>query len=409
MTAVIATCAVAATEAQAQSQPPAPRESVVINEQSLFGDVFSGQTLNVVDVREQVTAGAAATGNSLYGAVENDSLSLVSDQTVQGDVRAETDLILGGETEGVVNASTQAAANALTAGAYDAALGVDARQQHDGGEVFARSTIDGGTARLLEGGRVSATAASNTVVMGGENAIVTGSVEQSSSAMVRAHNYAATQYIPAEAEFSSQAMGNAVAVTTTSASHQNLALRQSATGPWIEAGTSANAGNAWDLAGRAHAAANHAALYNEGGSLLVQADQTSTATVRAESIVTSYDYGAGLSQAQASGNSLTAANHDIYLEIDSTQFNSGGVQAQAVFSGAQGYDVYVGAEAVGNSVTGYVCSDCPGVINARNNQVNDGGISATATVSAPGGSRAVITGTQAVGNSATFYASRPGR
>lgn len=403
MMVATAACAAAATEAQAQSQP-----SIVINEQTLFGDVFAGQTLNVVDATDQVTVSNAARGNSLVGAVQNDSLTVTSDQTVQGDVRAETDMALGGDTEGRVTATTQAGANYLAGGAYDAALAMDARQTHDG-EVYARSTIDGGTARLLDGASVAVSAISNVVALGGENAGVTGAVEQTSSATMRGHNYAATQYIPAQAEFSSQAVANAVAVTTTSASHQNLGLRQTATGAWIEAGTSANAGNAWDLAGRAQAAANQASLTNQGGSLVVAAEQTSSATVVAESIVTSYDYGAALSHAQATGNALLAGNNDIYLEIDSIQVNSGGVEARAVFSGAQGYDAYVGADAAGNSVTGYACSECSGVVNATNHQTNDGNVTATTTVNTTGGSRAVITGANAVGNSATFYVTRSGQ
>jgi hypothetical protein len=67
----------------------------------------------------------------------------------------------------------------------------------------------------------------------------------------------------------------------------------------------------------------------------------------------------------------------------------------------------VGAEAVGNSVTGYACSECEGYLEARNNQTNQGDVSATANTAVAGSSRAVITCANAVGNAASFYVSRP--
>ena len=74
----------------------------------------------------------------------------------------------------------------------------------------------------------------------------------------------------------------------------------------------------------------------------------------------------------------------------------------------KGVDAYVGAEAAGNSITGYACSQCEGYIDARNSQTNTANITATTTVTTQGSTRAVIAGANAVGNTATFYVSRPG-
>ncbi|KAK0329329.1 hypothetical protein LTR94_037274, partial [Friedmanniomyces endolithicus] len=79
----------------------------------------------------------------------------------------------------------------------------------------------------------------------------------------------------------------------------------------------------------------------------------------------------------------------------------------AVSIGVNGYDTYVGADAVGNSVTGYACSQCGGEVNVTNNQVNNGSVSAIANTSTSAG-RAAVVGSNAIGNSATFYVSRPG-
>ena len=382
--------------------------AIVLNNQIQLGDVVAGQTLNVVDADEQVTVSTSAQGNSFSGAVENDSITVDSTQEMNGDALATTTMTLGGDTAGRLTATTQAGGNYLAASAYGADLRVDASQLVTDGEVAANSTITDDSARLLAGATVEASAIGNTTAMGGEASTVTGVISQGSSATIRASNLASTQYIPAQAAFSSQAMANAVAVNSDAASNQSLYVRQRSTGDLIEAGTSANAGNAWDLAGRARASANQAVFQNQGGALIAETDQGNDAQVRATAITTAYDYGAVDSYARAAGNEVSVGNNDVYVEIDNTQFNSGGVDATATFSGTNGYDVYVGADAVGNSVTGYACSECAGYLTATNVQTNNGSVTATANTTVAGSSRAVITGTNAVGNAATFYVSRPG-
>jgi hypothetical protein len=402
--AATALCAAAATEAAAQTPPD---DSIVLNQQLQLGDVFSQQTLNVVDAQEQVTVSTSAQGNSASGAVENGSITVQSDQDMRGDAVATTDMTLGGDTYGVVNATTQAQGNYLAVSAYDADLTVDATQSNTGGLVSATSQLGDDDARLLGGAVINASAISNTVAMYGEGSSVGGTIDQSSSATVRAYDRIETQYIPAEASVSSQAIVNAVQVNSGQTSGQDLRIVQSSTGDFVEAESSANAGNAWDLAGRARASANQAVLYNEGGSVVVESSQDNTAFVRAAATTTAYDYGRAEALARGAANELSVGNNDVYVEIDNSQFNSGGVDVTATFSGTNGYDVYVGAEAVGNSVTGYACSECEGYLEARNSQTNGGDVSATANTTVAGSTRAVITGANTVGNAATFYVSRP--
>jgi len=107
-------------------------------------------------------------------------------------------------------------------------------------------------------------------------------------------------------------------------------------------------------------------------------------------------------------NHVSVSNQDVWVEIDNSQFNSGGVSVQAELTAHNGYDAYVGANAAGNSVTGYACSDCGGILNANTTPTNHGNVSATAVTSIGGQGRAVITGTTATGNTASFYVTRPG-
>ncbi|MEY3292489.1 MAG: hypothetical protein RJB12_260 [Pseudomonadota bacterium] len=399
-------CAAAATEAAAQNPPQ--DGTIVLNQQLQLGDVFAGQTLNVVDSGDQVTVQGSALGNSASGAVYNGSIIIQSDQTMQGDAVATTDITLSGDTDGVVNATTQAGGNYLAASAYGANLTLDATQTTDNGLISATTEVGDSNARLHAGGAVGASAISNTVAVYGQTSLVSGTINQSSSALVRSFGRIESQYIPAEASVTSQAIVNAIAVNSDNTSGQDLSIAQRSFGSFIESEASANAGNAWDLAARARATANQALLYNEGGGVVTVSDQRNSSFVRASALTTAYDYGRAEAYARGAANDLTVGNNDIYVEIDNTQFNTGGVDVVATFSGTNGYDVSVGADAVGNSVTGYACSQCDGYLEAANTQTNTGNVSAVANTTVAGSNRSVITGANAVGNAASFYVSRPG-
>jgi len=399
-------CAAAATEAAARNPPQ--DGTIVLNQQLQLGDVFAGQTLNVVDSGDQVTVQGSALGNSASGAVYNGSIIIQSDQTMQGDAVATTDITLSGDTDGVVNATTQAGGNYLAVSAYGANLTLDATQTTDNGLISATTEVGDSSARLHAGAAVGASAISNTVAVYGQTSVVSGTIDQSSSALVRSFGRIESQYIPAEASVTSQAIVNAIAVNSDNTSGQDLSIAQRSFGSFIESEASANAGNAWDLAARARATANQAVLYNEGGAVVTASDQRNSSFVRSSALTTAYDYGRAEAYARGAANDLTVGNNDIYVEIDNTQFNTGGVDVVATFSGTNGYDVSVGADAVGNSVTGYACSQCDGYLEAANTQTNTGNVSAVANTTVAGSNRSVITGANAVGNAASFYVSRPG-
>ncbi|MGV3577788.1 holdfast anchor protein HfaD [Brevundimonas sp.] len=400
--AATAMCVAAATEALAQDR------SIVLNQQLQLGDVIAGETLNVEGATGEVGVNIASQGNTLSGAVQNDALDLSSEQTMLGNTRANTSLTLTGNTEGPVNAETQARGNYLAAGAYGADLTIDASQTVGPSEVTASTTITGSSARLIGGASIGANAIANTVSMGGTGSRVEGTVIQNSAAGVRTENFAGTQYIPATAEFLSQSIGNTVSANSSAASSQNLTVRQRQAGDQVTASTSANSGNAWDLAGRARATGNQILTYNQGGSAVVTTDQSNLSQIQTASRVTSYDFGAATANAAGTGNEVNIGNNDRYLEIDNSQVNSGGVEVISTFEGTNGYDVYVAAQAVGNSVTGYACSNCDGYMDVTNGQTNSGNVAATASTTVRGAGRSVTTGATAVGNSATFYVSRPG-
>lgn len=401
MMAVTAMSAAVATEARAQQ--------LVLNNQLQFGDVISGQTLNVEGATGQVSVSNAATGNSLSGSTVSVSGDLSSVQQMQGNADATTTMAFGGDTSATVYAVTQATGNYTAGGAYGADLAVESDQSVGAGEITANSAIRGGTARLQSGATIGVAANGNSMALGGTGTHISGAVHQTSDASVRASNLVEAQYVPASAVVASQANGNATAISGEAASSQYIYVGQRSTGDIVSADTSANAGNGWDLTGSSVANANQAVLANQGGSVVARTQQENASQVASTARVTSYDFGAAVASAQGGGNVVSVSNNDQWLEIDNSQINSGGVEVQATFVGTNGYDAYVSADAVGNSVTGYACSTCQAQLTANNVQRNEGNVSASANTTVNAQGRSVITGANAVGNAASFYVTRPGQ
>jgi len=406
MIAATATFALAATEATAQETPLCdPQTDPTCTTQTQSGDVTGSVNLNVTVDQLEVTN--SATGNSLAGGIEDSSGSLTSRQTMTGATRADTTLVLNGESDGVIGSTTLARGDYLGVSTDGATFALDAAQVATGDDVTARTVVQSPTGHMLAGGFAGTAAVANSVALGGPSSSITGAVDQSAQTTVLAETVADVQYIPAPADFSSQAVANAVQASTTGASHQDLTVHQTNAASTIEARTDVYVDNAWNLAARAKAGANQTVLSNAGGSLVAATDQTNQGRVRAVSRARTNLQGQTTVSARAVANEVIAGNTDIYLALDNTQLNTGGVEATATYTGVSGYDAYVGAEAVGNSVTGSACSQCGGEVNITNNQTNNAAVTAT-TNATIGSGRAAVIGTTAVGNSATFYVSRPG-
>ncbi|MBA4333051.1 holdfast anchor protein HfaD [Brevundimonas mediterranea] len=404
--AATATFALAATETTAQETPLCdPQTDPTCTTQTQSGDVTGSVNLNVTVDQLEVTN--SATGNSLAGGIEDSSGSLTARQTMTGATRADTTLVLNGESDGVIGSTTLARGDYLGVSTDGATFALDAAQVATGDDVTARTVVQSPTGHMLAGGFAGTAAVANSVALGGPSSSITGAVDQSAQTTVLAETVADVQYIPAPADFSSQAVANAVQASTTGASHQDLTVRQTNAASTIEARTDVYVDNAWNLAARAKAGANQTVLSNAGGSLVAATDQTNQGRVRAVSRARTNLQGQTTVSARAVANEVIAGNTDIYLALDNTQLNTGGVEATATYTGVSGYDAYVGAEAVGNSVTGSACSQCGGEVNITNNQTNNAAVTAT-TNATIGSGRAAVIGTTAVGNSATFYVSRPG-
>jgi len=400
MGTLLALCAVAASDASAQSGP------IVLNEQIQFGDIFAGQQLNVVVARQQVTVTNTALGNQLAGGAEERDVSVQNRQYQHGTTSAEVSLYIGDEAAGRVTAVNQARANEASIAANGAELVLDSDQANYGSAI-ARTVLGNTEAHLTGGISLSSAAYSNAMTAGGKNAVTTGAISQSTSGSTVAETYAPARYVPGAAYYASDAAANLTQLTTTGSSAQRVEVGQVSEG-WTSAETVATAANAWNSVATSSAAANRINASNAGGSQVVTTRQSNIGGVQSQASTYAYDYGDLRAVADGVANQVSVSNQDVWVEIDNSQFNSGGVSVQAELTAHNGYEAYVGTNAAGNSVTGYACSDCGGILNANTTQTNHGNVSATAVTNIGGQGRAVITGTTATGNTASFYVTRPG-
>jgi hypothetical protein len=385
-------------------------QTVVVSSQTQAADVSADQTLNVIDVEDQVTAATTATGNSLSGAVESGSLDLTSTQSMQANAEAETTLNADtGTIGGQVTLVTEAVGNTGDAGAYGGDMTANVTQATGNFAFTARTTVNGPTSHQEGGASIGATAIANSQAFGSSTgATSTMAVSQSSAGLTQADVEAYTQYVPAPAAYSAVATTNNVSSAGTDGTTQTLTVNQTMTGARTQASSFVSAANAWEIQGSAASVANNVAATNEDGALEVAATQSNQAFVQADSVVLAYDYGMASAQAFGVGNSSLAGNNGQYVEIDNNQFNSGGVEVSANFQGNGGYDSYASSVAMGNATTGYACSECQGTLRANNVQTNSNSVNASSTVTLTGSGRAVVGTSTAVGNSGSFWVTSPG-
>jgi hypothetical protein len=393
----------AAGTSQAQTPP-----SEVINNQIQLGDVFSTQVLNVVEVTDGVGAETSATGNNLIGSTEGADLNITSNQTMAGSTIASTvaNVTTGMGASSQIN--TSAIGNALEAGTTEGTMvGIYTQIATAAPNVTATGMLEAETA---EGGDIgmATTAAANSVSLGLTNASAGVLVNQTSSASVLADGGSVVQYVSGTADVSGMASGNSMSLVGTESSAARAIVFQSNTAALTQASQFTAYGNVQTASTSATASGNVAATTNEGALLDLTSTQFNQSYVRAQAEGSAYQFGEGAATAYGVGNSVLAGNAGEAVVLENVQLNTGGgVEAIAQFDGADGYDGYARATAVGNDVTGYACATCYGQMTIGSTQTNNADVGASATTNV-GAGRAINSTSTAVGNNASFYVTRPG-
>jgi len=381
----------------------AQNSSTALNGQLNWGDVAADINVVTRDGARSGVAAATAAGNSVSGSNANGGLDAESDQSNSGATFAYAKLEGGDVRDATLIATAQA--NALQAQTTNGPLNLRASQTADGGDVLASAR-----ASVRNGQTLSAVAssASNNAATAADHGDLTVALTQdasNSSYAVTDVDACCVSQTVAGASSAINAYGSASTTSTVDASYT-----QTSTGAQSQATADVYQYQGYNVTAASTAAANSATVSNEWGYAQIRGRQSSSTDVAADTRVTLGQWSQGTASVSAYGvgNATLATNVGSDMVLDVSQLNTGGVDANAKFDAQNGNggDVVVASTAIGNAVTGYVCSQCgDAALNATVNQTNGGNITSTGSISV-NGAGAVYGSASAIGNSATFISTR---
>jgi len=372
------------------------------------GDVVADQNLNVVEVLESTTATTTATGNAYSFGTDGANADLRSNQSVQGDVSADTRLDVatyGGPSTRLTTAATGNTGDASVAGGASV-TGVFT-QTTGATSIYGHSHIEAPNAEM---GDVTSTtqAVGNSQGFAPSYAATGMLVNQTNSAEVSSDGGGTIGHTTGTSVFAATTTANNVTSTGSLSAAQRMVINQRNSSSVTQAAQFTAFGNSYLATTAATASGNNVSAVNDGPLLDVTNRQTNEAYTRAQAENSSYLFSNSHVSAYALGNSVLAGDLNGELVLDNTQVNNGGgVESVASFTGDQGYDATVASTAMGNAATGYACSECAGM-DIESRQTNNTDVGATSTVTVNGYARSVNGVATAVGNTATYYMSRPG-
>ncbi|ESQ73834.1 hypothetical protein ABAC402_17460 [Asticcacaulis sp. AC402] len=387
-------------------------QEVIDNLQDSVGDIFAGQTLNVVQNDGLTRAEAYATGNQLHGGNEAVDATLTNTQTVSGKVAGDVAINGQNTTDEYLSLGTPLYAASQGIGNYSSWVAshgdttATTHQTATSGPVSATTHITAPNNAIYVSGEGNATALVNHSAWQVSNGRLNVAAWQTSTSDARANVSTIIEYSPSPNVYTASAEGNYHGSFSDDRGSQEHTVAQEQSG-FTQARSEVYAGNMWIVATKGTATGNNNDIQNEGGSLVVDNRQIQSGAVQAQAVTESYEYGEAHATAMAIGNNQASGNNDIYLRLDNDQLSSGGVDATASFVGAVGYDAYVTADAVGNQSLGYACAECGADVGVNNNQVNNSDVSANAIANVARG-RSIVSTARATGNSATYYATGGG-
>lgn len=398
-----ATSALMVGAAAAQDDP-----SVVVIDQVQLDNVWSEMNVEIQDYAWEATATSTAVGNAAAGLVTSGSIDLDTFQTLEGDVRAESQLL--GGTAGTAVATTTAYGNSTTGGTWDGNTYYRTEQTANG-DVEADTNVNMTGADTIA---TATTAIANVSVptneYGDHSAFQiqdsNGSVTSTSTVDMENPNVCCDS----SASFGTTAGGNALSSSGWSSTSINGAVQTTATGETIQATTRVAMDDGNNVLAATTAFGNSATLHNEWGYATLGRDgsevfQGNDSDIVSESYVTLDDWsGYATSSAYGVGNAATVSNVGSDTGLYANQNNYGDVTVTAGLNGSSTYggDGIVTSTAIGNAATATLCNICgDAALQGRTQQVNGGNVVAYGTTTV-GASGSVYGAATAVGNSATY-------
>ncbi|CAN5720798.1 hypothetical protein BH11PSE1_BH11PSE1_25990 [soil metagenome] len=320
---------------------------------------------------------------------------------------ANTVVNVGANSGAQTYLSTTATGNLGDANVYAGTMTAVFNQATTASTIKANSQIE---AAKAETGEVAAStqAVANDQSLGVSYGAAGVRVNQTNAGDVYADGGAIYGYVAGSAELTAGAMGNNVAYSGDGGSAARVIVDQQNTSDSVQAAHFTAYGQVQDAKTTSIAAGNNVNAVNEGYLLDATTNQGNQAYVRAQAESSAANFGSGAAVANGVGNNAVMGDIGGEVIVDNTQFNEGGgIEALAAYTGGEGYDGLASASASGNAAVGYACADCSGRMTVANSQTNTTDIGATATATLTTG-RSISGVANAVGNTATYYVSRPG-
>lgn len=348
-----------------------------------------------------------ATANSYTFSTDGRNADLRSNQSAQGAVNADTRLNVSSYGGLSTNLTTAATGNTGDAGVAGAAAMTGVFMQNTGPvSIYAHTHIEAPDAEL---GDITSSvqAIGNSQGFGQTYASSGVRVNQTNEAEVKSDGGGSVGLTTGSTVFAATTTANNVTSAGSQSAAERMIINQRNNAGLTQAAQFTAFGNSYLATTAATASGNNVSATNDGPLLDVTNDQDNEAYLRAQAESSSYLFSNSHVSAYGVGNSLLAGDLNGELVLDNTQVNNGGgVEAVASFTGDQGYDATSSATAMGNAATGYACSSCYGM-SVESRQTNNADVGASNTVTINGYARSVNGVATAVGNSATYYMSKP--
>jgi len=384
-----------------------PAASTVMNGQVQLGEVVSN--LNVVAASAVgIVSTGLASGNTVTVVSEGAPIRFENRQDLQAGVTATTTITATTVDHGAMGV-TNVSGNAAQIAACCGDITGDSTQTTGAATLRGTTTIDIGTAATVTG---------STVVSGNSFGIASsnGNIDYTNFQTHNGSTYATTDIdaccVSDALTGTAQAAGNSYAASGSSTTYGSAVIQRN-NGAVTQASTNIFANAAANVTGATQAAGNTMTTYNEFGYAHQTGYQENSAYVRSETYLTLNDwFGGATASAYGVGNSTLVSNlgSDARVEVDQFNTETGSIDVYASLEGSSVSNGVgsVSATAIGNSITGYVCSACgeePATIYGQSNQLNAASVTATGVANV--GHAGFVTGSAtAVGNSASYIVNR---
>ena len=373
-------------------------------DQVQLNDVWSDMTVTIPDTAWEASSTSTAVGNAAAGLVTSGSVDVDVVQSLDGNVRADNQLL--GGTAGLAVATTTAYGNSSTGGTWSGNTYYRADQVANG-DVAANTVVDMDRANNVA---TATTAIANVSVPTNEYGSNSAFQTQESNGSVEATTDVDMCCDGHSASFGTTAGGNAVSSTGSTSTNINGAVQTTAAGETIAASSDVYMGYGHNVLAATISFGNSATVHNEWGYATLGREgselfQGNDSDIDAQSYVTLDEWtGYATSSAYGVGNTAEISNIGSDTGLYAIQNNYGTVYSEASLNGASPHegDGIVTATSIGNAATATLCNTCgDAILHGQTQQYNAGSVIARGSASV-GPSGSVFGSATAVGNSSTY-------